>query len=170
MKKRIKDLTKAEAEKYFCKGKGNTCRSCALDKGYDCKFSPYITSHDNEYVEIPNEEYVIESVMSKTLKYVETEYNKLKRKYKFYKKKTLKYKGSIKKAHTKYQMLETKYNELLKIFAEKGIEVDHPWFNKELEKYRTKKEEPKKEESKFDASMNALSEAIKNLKAIFAKL
>ena len=53
MKKKIKDLTKLEAEKYFC-NKHRVCRNCLLDRKVGCKMDVYNKDYDEEEVEIPD--------------------------------------------------------------------------------------------------------------------
>lgn len=52
IKKKIKDMTKAEAERYFC-DKYRTCERCPLDRNrIGCKMDVYNKQYDNEIVEL----------------------------------------------------------------------------------------------------------------------
>ena len=51
MKKKIKDLTKAEAERYFC-DKYKDCRLCPLDRRIGCKMDVWEKKYDEQEVEL----------------------------------------------------------------------------------------------------------------------
>lgn len=51
IKKKIKDLTKAEAEKYFCDK--YQCENCPLDRQrIGCKMDPFNKDYDEEEIEL----------------------------------------------------------------------------------------------------------------------
>lgn len=51
IRKKIKDLTKAEAERYFCDK--YECENCPLDrKRIGCKMDPFNKEYDEEEIEL----------------------------------------------------------------------------------------------------------------------
>lgn len=54
MRRKIKNLTKAQAEKYFC-DKNDDCFTCKLSTRTGCKMDPFNKKYDEEYVELKEE-------------------------------------------------------------------------------------------------------------------
>ena len=52
IKKKIKDLTKAEAEKYFCEKYIECEKGCPLYRRIGCKMDPFCTDFDDQEIEL----------------------------------------------------------------------------------------------------------------------